>query len=74
MGNSAMCKVCGSDKGLRTGSRSHLDQNALPDYYCEDHCPVQTPLSVFHLTQLGDWRRLLYLSEFAGGGRTDSLP
>lgn len=44
MGNAAMCKVCGSDKGLRTGSRSHLDQNALPDYYCEDHCPVQTPL------------------------------
>ncbi|XP_033986775.1 ankyrin-2b isoform X1 [Trematomus bernacchii] len=52
MGNAAMCKVCGSDKGLRTGSRSHLDQDALPDYYCEDHCPVQTPLSDSHTSFL----------------------
>ncbi|XP_051284963.1 ankyrin-2b isoform X18 [Dicentrarchus labrax] len=42
MGNAAMCKVCGSDKGLRTtGSQSNLDQNALPDYYCVEHFPVQ---------------------------------
>ncbi|XP_035531681.1 uncharacterized protein LOC118338487 isoform X3 [Morone saxatilis] len=42
MGNAAMCKVCGSDKGLRTtGSQSNLDQNAFPDYYCVDHFPVQ---------------------------------
>ncbi|XP_030286483.1 ankyrin-2b isoform X33 [Sparus aurata] len=45
MGNAAMCKVCGSDKGLRTtGSLSNLDQNALPDYYCVEHFPVQPPL------------------------------
>lgn len=45
MGNAAMCKVCGSDKGLRTtGSLSALDQNALPDYYCVEHFPVQPPL------------------------------
>ena len=44
MGNAAMCKVCGSDKGLRTaGSQSNLDQNALPDYYCAEHFPVQPP-------------------------------
>lgn len=45
MGNAAMCKVCGSDKGLRTtGSQSNLDQNALPDYYCAEHFPLQPPL------------------------------
>ncbi|XP_078020975.1 ankyrin-2b isoform X7 [Epinephelus lanceolatus] len=45
MGNAAMCKVCGSDKGLRTtASLSNLDQNALPDYYCVKHFPVQPPL------------------------------
>ncbi|KAM8747131.1 ankyrin-2b isoform 7-T7 [Acanthopagrus schlegelii] len=45
MGNAAMCKVCGSDKGLRTtGSLSNLDQNALPDYYCVEHFPAQPPL------------------------------
>ncbi|XP_040886790.1 uncharacterized protein LOC121176783 isoform X3 [Toxotes jaculatrix] len=45
MGNAAMCKVCGSDKGLRTaGSLSNLDQNSSPDYYCEEHFPVQPPL------------------------------
>jgi len=33
-----MCKVCGSDQGLRTAaSRSHQDHNALPNYYCVDH-------------------------------------
>ncbi|XP_055362835.1 ankyrin-2b isoform X26 [Betta splendens] len=47
MGNTAMCKVCGSDKGLRTvGSLSDLDHNALPDYYCVDHFPLQPPLIV----------------------------
>lgn len=45
MGNTAMCKVCGSDKGLRTvGSLSNLDENAWPDYYCVDHFPVQPQL------------------------------
>ncbi|XP_035849609.1 ankyrin-2b isoform X9 [Sander lucioperca] len=45
MGNAAMCKVCGSDKGLRTaGSLSNLDQNALPDFYCVEHFPVQPPM------------------------------
>ncbi|XP_039890538.1 ankyrin-2b isoform X7 [Simochromis diagramma] len=45
MGNTAVCKVCGSDKGLRTaGSPAHLDQNALPDFYCMEHFPVQRPL------------------------------
>nr|XP_040037987.1 ankyrin-2b isoform X22 [Gasterosteus aculeatus aculeatus] len=45
MDKSAMCKVCGSDKGLRTaGSQCHLDQNALPDYYCVEHFPEQPPL------------------------------
>ncbi|XP_067436529.1 ankyrin-2b isoform X2 [Thunnus thynnus] len=45
MGNAAMCKVCGSDKGLRAaGSQSNLDQNALPDYYCVEHFPLQPPL------------------------------
>lgn len=45
MGNTAMCKVCGSDKGLRTaGSLSNLDQNAWPDFYCVEHFPVQPPL------------------------------
>ncbi|XP_034712287.1 ankyrin-2b isoform X17 [Etheostoma cragini] len=44
MGNAAMCKVCGSDKALRTaGSLSNLDQNALPDFYCVEHFPVQPP-------------------------------
>ncbi|XP_047457021.1 ankyrin-2b isoform X7 [Mugil cephalus] len=45
MGNAAMCKVCSSDKGLRAvGSLSNLDQNALPDFYCMEHFPVQPPL------------------------------
>lgn len=45
MGNAAMCKVCGSDKGLRTvSSQVNLDQNALPDYYCVEHFPAQPPL------------------------------
>ncbi|KAM8900535.1 LOW QUALITY PROTEIN: ankyrin-2b [Spinachia spinachia] len=40
MDKSAMCKVCGSDRGLRTaGSQCQLDQNALPDYYCVEHFP-----------------------------------
>nr|XP_043877113.1 ankyrin-2b isoform X28 [Solea senegalensis] len=48
MGNAAMCKVCGSDKGLRqaAGSQSHLDQNSPPDYFCVDHFPEQPPLTV----------------------------
>ncbi|CAI5682349.1 unnamed protein product [Oreochromis niloticus] len=47
MGNTAMCKVCGSDKGLRTaGSPAQLDQNALPDFYCMEHFPVQRPLNL----------------------------
>ncbi|XP_056156739.1 ankyrin-2b [Lampris incognitus] len=45
MGNVAMCKVCGSQKGLRTaGVQSDLDQDALPDYYCAEHFPQQPPL------------------------------
>ncbi|XP_041635179.1 ankyrin-2b isoform X19 [Cheilinus undulatus] len=45
MGNAAMCKVCGSDKGLRTtASLSNLEQNAWPDYYCEEHFPGQPTL------------------------------
>lgn len=41
MGNTAVCKVCGSDKGLRTaGSPAHLDL----DFYCMEHFPVQRPL------------------------------
>nr|XP_046236244.1 ankyrin-2b isoform X27 [Scatophagus argus] len=45
MGNTAICKVCGTDKGLRTtGSQSNLNQYALPDYYCVEHFPVQPPL------------------------------
>ncbi|XP_035772220.1 ankyrin-2-like [Neolamprologus brichardi] len=45
MGNTAVCKVCGSDKGLRTtGSPAQLDQNALPDFYCMEHFPVQRPV------------------------------
>ncbi|XP_028329956.1 ankyrin-2b isoform X27 [Gouania willdenowi] len=45
MGNTALCKVCGSDKGLRAaGNQSNLDQYPLPDYYCEEHFPVQPPL------------------------------
>ncbi|XP_022603524.1 ankyrin-2 [Seriola dumerili] len=44
MGN-AVCKVCGSDKGLRTaGSLSNLDHNPSLDYYCVEHFPVQPPL------------------------------
>ncbi|XP_068569836.1 ankyrin-2b isoform X1 [Cebidichthys violaceus] len=47
MGNAAICKVCGSDKGLRTaGSQSYLDQNALPDCYCVEHFPEQPPLTL----------------------------
>lgn len=47
MGNAAMCKVCGSDKGLRsTGSQANVDQNALLDYYCAEHFPVQSPLTL----------------------------
>ncbi|XP_034470960.1 ankyrin-2b isoform X3 [Hippoglossus hippoglossus] len=47
MGNTAMCKVCGSDKGLRTtGSQSNLDQNPAPEYYCVEHYPEQPPLMV----------------------------
>ncbi|XP_058480385.1 ankyrin-2b isoform X25 [Solea solea] len=48
MGNAAMCKVCGSDKGLRqaAGSQSNLDQNSPPDYFCVDHFPEQPPLTV----------------------------
>ncbi|KAF7207320.1 transcript variant X16 [Nothobranchius furzeri] len=45
MGNAALCKVCGSDKGLRTfGSQSNLDKSGLQEYYCEEHLPVQPPL------------------------------
>ncbi|XP_075890000.1 ankyrin-2b isoform X4 [Nelusetta ayraudi] len=45
MGNTAMCKVCGSDKGLRTmASLSALGQNDLPDFYCEEHFPAWSPL------------------------------
>ncbi|XP_067379911.1 ankyrin-2b isoform X2 [Channa argus] len=45
MGNTAMCKVCGSDKGLQTTrSHSNLDKNALPEYFCAEHFPVQPPL------------------------------
>ncbi|XP_041840324.1 ankyrin-2b [Melanotaenia boesemani] len=45
MGNAAMCKVCGSDKGLiAVGRQSNLDQNAPPEYYCMEHLPVQPPL------------------------------
>ncbi|CAB1452658.1 unnamed protein product [Pleuronectes platessa] len=46
MGNTAMCKVCGSDKGLRTtGNQSNLDQNPAPEYYCVEHYPEQPPLT-----------------------------
>ncbi|PWA16036.1 hypothetical protein CCH79_00018740 [Gambusia affinis] len=45
MGNSAMCKVCGTDKGLRTaGNQSNLDKNTLPEFYCPEHFPVQPSL------------------------------
>lgn len=45
MGNTAMCKVCGSDRGLRTmASLSALGQNDLPDFYCEEHFPARSPL------------------------------
>ncbi|XP_036072579.1 ankyrin-2b isoform X23 [Oryzias melastigma] len=45
MGNTAMCKVCGSEKGLRiVGNQFNQDQNALPDYYCVDHFPVEPSL------------------------------
>ncbi|XP_036002058.1 ankyrin-2b isoform X32 [Fundulus heteroclitus] len=45
MGNAAMCKVCGTDKGLRTaGSQSDLDKNPLPEYFCPEHFPVQPSL------------------------------
>lgn len=41
MGNTAVCKVCGSDKGLRmAGSPAQLDL----DFYCMEHFPVQRPL------------------------------
>lgn len=44
MGN-AVCKVCGSDKGLRpAGSLSNLDQNPSLDYYCVEHFPGQPAL------------------------------
>ncbi|XP_024912992.1 ankyrin-2b isoform X8 [Cynoglossus semilaevis] len=47
MGNAAMCKVCGSDKGLRTlGSQSNPDLKSPPEYYCPDHFPVQPALTV----------------------------
>ncbi|XP_061566214.1 ankyrin-2-like [Cololabis saira] len=42
MGNAAMCKVCGSDTGLRTvWIQSDRDQNALPEYYCMEHFPAE---------------------------------
>ncbi|XP_023201324.1 ankyrin-2 isoform X11 [Xiphophorus maculatus] len=45
MGNAAMCKVCGTDKGLRTaGNQSNLDKNTLPECYCPEHFPVQPSL------------------------------
>ncbi|XP_008433106.1 ankyrin-2b isoform X21 [Poecilia reticulata] len=45
MGNAAMCKVCGTDKGLRTaGNQFNLDKNTLPEYYCPEHVPVQPSL------------------------------
>lgn len=45
MGNTAMCKVCGSDRGLRTvASLSALGQSDLPDFYCEEHFPAWSPL------------------------------
>lgn len=45
MGNAAMCKVCGSDKGLRTvGTQSNQDKNALPEYFCVEHFPVPPTL------------------------------
>ncbi|XP_016520728.1 ankyrin-2-like isoform X14 [Poecilia formosa] len=45
MGNTAMCKVCGTDKGLRTaGNQFNLDKNTLPEYYCPEHFPVQPSL------------------------------
>ncbi|KAK7910231.1 hypothetical protein WMY93_014915 [Mugilogobius chulae] len=46
MGNTAMCKVCGTDKGLKAAtSQTNLDQNAFPDFYCEEHYPKQETLS-----------------------------
>ncbi|XP_027893605.1 ankyrin-2b isoform X22 [Xiphophorus couchianus] len=45
MGNAAMCKVCGTDKGLRTaGNQFNLDKNTLPECYCPEHFPVQPSL------------------------------
>ncbi|XP_037530725.1 ankyrin-2b [Nematolebias whitei] len=45
MGNAAMCKVCGSDKGLRTvGTQPDQDNNDLPEYFCEEHFPAPPPL------------------------------
>lgn len=45
MGNAAMCKVCGSDKGLRTvETQSDQDKNDLPEYFCEEHFPAPPPL------------------------------
>ncbi|RVE60131.1 hypothetical protein OJAV_G00177840 [Oryzias javanicus] len=45
MGNTAMCKVCGSEKGLKiAGNQFNQDQNVLPEYYCVDHFPVEPSL------------------------------
>ncbi|KAM9836590.1 ankyrin-2b [Aulostomus maculatus] len=42
MGNAAMCKVCGSHKGLQSAeSHPNLDQNTPPDFYCVQHFPLQ---------------------------------
>ncbi|XP_015256185.1 PREDICTED: ankyrin-3-like, partial [Cyprinodon variegatus] len=46
MGNAALCKVCGSDKGLRPAvTRTDPDGHPGPDYFCPQHFPAQLMLS-----------------------------
>uniref|UniRef100_A0A4W6E9F5 Ankyrin 2 n=1 Tax=Lates calcarifer TaxID=8187 RepID=A0A4W6E9F5_LATCA len=66
MGNAAMCKVCGSDKGLRTaGSQSNLDQNPSPDYYCVEHFPSDSNTSFLRAARAGNIDKVL---EYLKGG------
>lgn len=54
MGNTAMCKVCGTDKGLKTAtSQTNLDPNASPEYYCEEHYPLQPPVTLVRALKTG---------------------
>ncbi|XP_078792674.1 ankyrin-2b isoform X39 [Oryzias latipes] len=42
MGNTATCAVCGSEAGLKmAGNRFNQDQNAPPQYFCEEHVPAE---------------------------------